>query len=589
MAERIVVDIEFKTNVQKISKDLESVTDSLKETNESLDDISKTGKNTESALGKIGKGFKGVGLAMKTLGIGLVIEAFNFLKEIIMQNQVVIDGISIATETLSVLFNQVTSVVTDVFDAVSKSSEGFEGLKNVMNGLLTIIVSPLKLGFYGIALAVQEGQLAWENSFFGDGDPETIAQLNEKISQTKDNLKEVGDDVADAGKQIATNIGEAVTEVGSIVTIATETASEGIKEISVSSAIATGTALADAKKNEELLEVLRAKQQLQSQLDAEIQRQIRDDVTKTFEERIKANEELGRILDDQLEKEQAVADEKVRIAKLELDTNKNSVELQIAYQQALLEQIDIEERIAGQRSEQLTNTNSLILEQKDATSEQLTNTNLMVQAQKDALAELQSIGKTERELEEEELNLWYKTKLDLAKKNGQDTTKITEEYNKQQTAIDKKYKTQQLSILQNSIQMAGNLFAEGSSASKVAGVTTATIDTYKAVNTALASAPPPLSFITAGLTLATGLRNVKEILAVKTPKPVSVSAPSGASIPSGVPSEAVNVSDSPSLVSQISEQFSEQAQSTPIQTYVIEQDVTQSQQINEMINQKATL
>ena len=82
MAEEIVVDIEFKTNVSKISKDLESVKDTLAETNESLADIKKTGKGTETALGKIGKGFKGVGLAMKALGIGLVIEAFNFLKEV---------------------------------------------------------------------------------------------------------------------------------------------------------------------------------------------------------------------------------------------------------------------------------------------------------------------------------------------------------------------------------------------------------------------------------------------------------------------------------------------------------------------------
>ena len=134
MAEKIVVDIEFKTNVSKISKDLESVKDSLSETNESLEDIKKTGKGTEGALKKIGKGFKGVGLAMKTLGIGLVMEAFKFLKEILMQNQTVIDGVAIATETLGVLFNQVTSVVTDVFDAVSKSSEGFEGLQKVIGG-----------------------------------------------------------------------------------------------------------------------------------------------------------------------------------------------------------------------------------------------------------------------------------------------------------------------------------------------------------------------------------------------------------------------------------------------------------------------
>ena len=55
MAEKIVVDIEFQTNVKKISKDLESVKDALSETNENLEDIAKTGKNTEGALKKVGK------------------------------------------------------------------------------------------------------------------------------------------------------------------------------------------------------------------------------------------------------------------------------------------------------------------------------------------------------------------------------------------------------------------------------------------------------------------------------------------------------------------------------------------------------
>ncbi len=576
MAEKIVVDIEFKTNVSKISKDLESVKDSLSETNESLEDIKKTGKGTEGALKKIGKGFKGVGLAMKAMGIGLVIEAFNFLKEIMMQNQTVIDGVAIATETLGVLFNQVTSVVTDVFDAVSKSSEGFEGLQKVMSGLLTIAVTPLKLSFYGITLAIQEGQLAWEKSFFGDGDPETIAQLNEKISETKQNLTEVVEDVVDAGTQIATNFAEAVTEVGSIVTIATETATEGIEKISVESALTTGKALADAKKNEELLEVLRAKQQLQSQLDAEIQRQIRDDVSRSIQDRIEANEELGRILEDQTAKEKAIADEKVRIAKLELDTNQNSVELQTAYQQALLEQIDIEERIAGQKSEQLTNEQGLIQEQKDA------------------IMELATIGKTERELELTELDQWYKQKIDLATKSGQDTTAIQEEFAKQQVEIEKKYKMQQLDILQNSINMAGNLFAEGSAMAKVTGVASATIDTYKAVNMALASSPPPFSFVTAGLTLATGIKNVKEILSVKTEKPANVQAPSGGSIPSGGGQggqstdmdSLVDLSGLPSITEQFNTAFTQDA---PIQAYVVEQQVTDSQQINTMIQQKSTL
>ena len=108
----------------KLVADVEALQKSLDEVKESLKENGKAAEESNSKLAgglkKVSKGFKGVGLAMKAMGIGLVIEAFNFLKEIMMQNQTVIDGVAIATETMGVLFNQITSVVTDVFNAVSK-------------------------------------------------------------------------------------------------------------------------------------------------------------------------------------------------------------------------------------------------------------------------------------------------------------------------------------------------------------------------------------------------------------------------------------------------------------------------------------
>jgi hypothetical protein len=89
-----------------------------------------------------------------------------------------------------------------VFNAVSKSSEGFEGLQKVVSGLMTIAIFPLKAAFYGIILGVQEAQLAWEKSFFGDKDPETIKLLNEKIAETKENLTEVVDELQTLQKQL---------------------------------------------------------------------------------------------------------------------------------------------------------------------------------------------------------------------------------------------------------------------------------------------------------------------------------------------------------------------------------------------------
>ena len=47
-----------------------------------------------------------------------------------------------------------------------------------MSGLLTLAITPLKLAFYEIQLALQVAQLAWEKSFFGGGDEAKIKELN---------------------------------------------------------------------------------------------------------------------------------------------------------------------------------------------------------------------------------------------------------------------------------------------------------------------------------------------------------------------------------------------------------------------------
>lgn len=550
----------------KLVADVEALQKSLDDVKESLEENGKAAEASNSKLAgglkKVSKGFKGVGLAMKAMGIGLVIEAFNFLKEIMMQNQTVIDGVAIATETMGVLFNQITSVVTDVFNAVSKSSEGFEGLQKVISGLMTIAITPLKLAFYGIILAAQEAQLAWEESFLGDNDPETIKLLNEKLVETRANLTEVVDDVVVAGEQVATNFAEAVVELGSIVTIATEVATEGIKKISIESATATGTALANAKKNAELLEVQRAKQQMQSQLDSELQRQIRDDIRKTFDERIAANDELGRILEEQTAKEKEIVDERVRIAALELSTQKDSIALQTAYEQALLEQLDIEERIAGQRSEQLTNQAALEKELDDARKE----------------IRLSTMSAKEQELEA--LTQEYNLKIKLAKKAGAD-----------ELAITKKFEADKKILRQNSVdsqlaaasQLAGAL-SQLAGDNKELAIAGAIIDTFAGANKAFRQGGT-IGFVTAAAVIAAGLANVRNIMQTEvkgsgggSSASIPSASPIGNTIGQAIPVNA-NLND---LVNQGNE-------APPVQAYVISQEVTDSQEADLYIKTQTVL
>ena len=99
--------------------------------------------------------------------------------------------------------------------------------------------------------------------------------------------------------------------------------------------------------------------QLEYQKDAEKLRQIRDDDKLQISERIAANEQLGAVLEQQLQDELRIAQTALEVANLRMKAEGESAATLDA-QAAALEQIaDIEERITGQRSEQLTNRNAL--------------------------------------------------------------------------------------------------------------------------------------------------------------------------------------------------------------------------------------
>jgi len=110
---------------------------------------------------------------------------------------------------------------------------------------------------------------------------------------------------------------------------------------------------------------------LEYQKEAEVQRQIRDDVSRTIEERQEANRRLGEILDEQTQEELKLANKRLELALLEQSINKDSIDAEIEVINARKEIADINERITGQRSEQLTNENALKKEGIDISKEQI--------------------------------------------------------------------------------------------------------------------------------------------------------------------------------------------------------------------------
>ena len=133
----------------------------------------------------------------------------------------------------------------------------------------------------------------------------------------------------------------------------------GITMSAVSGTEDMSDALVKQRKEVTLLEAELGLLQLQYQKEAELMRQIRDDESLSIQERIDANYELGKVLEEQLQRERDIAEESLFLAEVELSRNKNNVELQVQLLEAKTKLAEIDERITGQRSEQLTNLNSL--------------------------------------------------------------------------------------------------------------------------------------------------------------------------------------------------------------------------------------
>ena len=390
--------------IDKMTKSIEDLKQAHKEQNENhikeLKNATKAAEKSSKATGMLAKGFKGVGLAMKAAGFAIVMKIVDALSEALMKNQAVADGVETVMAAIGIVFKQVSDTLIEVFNKVNEATGGFDAMQKVIGGLLTIAITPLKMGFYAIQLAVRAAQLAWEESFFGDGDPATIKRLNEEIKETKKNMSEVADEAVAAGKQVADNIVEAVGEVGSLVEESFVAVSETIDKMDLKSTLAKAKNLVQLKKNYE--RVALEQQRLIEQYDeeAEKQRQIRDDVSKGIDERIAANKELGLILEKQLAAESALAQSNINNLKQQIKLEGESEELKNSLYAAETELLALSAKATGFKSEQLVNETGLLEERNAMVLTGLEQEQMRKDANAQALIDQESDNAKKIELEQ---------------------------------------------------------------------------------------------------------------------------------------------------------------------------------------------
>ena len=568
----ILIDVE--------SKEAQKSIDSLDKGLTGLDDSASKGAK---GIGGVSKAFKGLGTAIKAAGIGLVIAALAKLSEIFKQNQKVADLFNTAFEAVSIAFNDFVSFIVDNSGAVvdffkSIFENPLESVKELGRSIKANIIERFEsfldtLGFLASAVKkVFSGDFAGALEDVKSAGKESIDVLT-GVNNTVDKAKEV--------------IDKTTSSIVDYTKKTIKSAEENVK-------LANAAELA-AVKNQGLIE--------KYDRQAEELRQIRDDESKSIEERIKANEDLAKVLDDQEKAMKENAAIAVASAKAELDKNKENIELQKAYAEALNEQAAIEAQITGFRSEQQTNANSLLREQKDLQNE------------------LALIGKSERDIQREELQQQYLEQKELIDREVTDeieknnlllvaeedyktklkelndgfdaedlaTKKANAEAKKKIDDATKNAQIENAEAVGGAIGTLAGIAGEGTAAGKALGVASATIDTYVGANKAIAKGGFA-GIAQAIAIIATGLSNVKTILSTKVPKPTvgGVSTGGGGEATPALPAPPSFNIVGATETSQLADAIGGQTQQ-PVQAYVVANDVTTAQSLENNIVEGATL
>ena len=315
-----------------------------------LKNIDKDADKGSKGVKKVSLSFKALGIAMKAAGIGLIIGALAKLVEVFSQNQKVLDAFNIAMEGLSIAFNDFTNFV------INKSG-------TVVNFFKAIFENPLK-SVKALGASIKANIVERFESFL-----DTLGFLASAVKKVfSGDFAGALEDVNAAGKETY----DILTGVNNTVDKVTEFGAKAAKAVKNYAKETFNTAKANIALNTEAEKGIAINRLLIEQYDrqSELQRQIRDDETKTIDERIKANQKLGELLAEQEKLMLANASAQVKAAQAQFNKLKND-ETEIALLEAKAEKEGVLAQITGLRSEQLISINSLDKEKIELTNSML--------------------------------------------------------------------------------------------------------------------------------------------------------------------------------------------------------------------------
>ena len=381
-------------------------------------------------------------------------------------------------------------------------------------------------------------------------------------------------------------------------------------------ALAQADSIVKMRNELQLAEAQQRKFMLEMQNQAEIQRQIRDNIELDIETRMKANDAIAEILEAQTRGELKISALRISLREAELAMNRESIPAQAALIDAQAEQADVLERINGIYSEQKTNAAALRAEEAaliEERSEGISNARQYVSAIEypwyagigaeviaavdeyaehlDAMREFLRHNNAEMTAEQIE--------------NHEEMIRLEQAYQKKLSTITQKEaeirKNGQIQAAQATANALGQIAGfleqqgeEGVAAAKAFALAEVAINTAVAISTAIAGAtaaaastPSPATPFLQVAYIATMVGAVVAAVAQATQILSSVPGPGGGNVTGGVsapsaPSVAPVTTNTTELVN------AEAAQLAPVQAFVVESQLSGSQENIQQIQNQAT-
>lgn len=260
------------------------------------------------------------------------------------------------------------NLITNTFNSIKT------GIIGATKAGLAFIATPIGAAIAALALAVGLVVGAFK---LAKASMESTEEGSQKLAVVMGTVRGIFKGVFDVVKPLGLFLGDVFLKSFDLVIAAAEKAAKTLSNVwrffgneaaanaldgftaKIKEAAQASAALAKAEGELVVMQRQATKTQLDYQKQAEKLRQQRDDETKSIQERVKINEQLGQVLQQQANAELAIANKGLEVANLKVKAEGETTDALNARAEAETRISDITERIAGQESEQLSNLNSL--------------------------------------------------------------------------------------------------------------------------------------------------------------------------------------------------------------------------------------